>query len=112
MDANHVRSFAGMGEIANIVKQIEVPNLHIGDLLAKYGQQSIQYLSIDVEGEDLSIMKAIDFDRYRPWILSCEPSAQVYPDNPQQMYQVMAQAGYCLVAHTVINMIFVDKRWL
>jgi FkbM family methyltransferase len=112
LDINHVRAFAGMGEVARIVKQVNVPNLHIGDLLAKYGQQSIQYLSIDVEGEDLSIMKAIDFDRYRPWILSCEPSAQVYPENPQLMYQVMAQAGYCLVANTGINMIFVDKRWL
>jgi FkbM family methyltransferase len=112
LDANHVRAFAGMGEIANIAKQIDVPNMHIGDLLAKYGQQSVQYLSIDVEGEDLPIMKAIDFDRYRPWILSCEPSAQVHPENPQQMFQVMTQAGYCLVAHTGINMIFVDKRWL
>lgn len=112
LDANHVRAFARMGEIANIAKQIDVPNMYIGDLLAKYGQRSVQYLSIDVEGEDLPIMKAIDFDRFRPWILSCEPSAQVHPENPQQMYQVMAQAGYCLVAHTGINMIFVDKRWL
>jgi len=112
LDASHVRAFAGLGEIANIAKQIDVPNLHIDDLLTQYGQQSIQYLSIDVEGEDLPIMRAIDFDRYRPWILSCEPSAQIHPDNPRRMYQTMTQAGYCLVANTVINLIFVDKRWL
>jgi FkbM family methyltransferase len=112
LDVNHLKSFAGMGEIAQVARQIVVPNTHIADVLAKYGQQQIHYLSIDVEGEDLPIMKAIDFDRYRPWVLSCEPSAQVHPDNPQQMFQVMTQAGYALVAITSVNFIFADKRWL
>lgn len=112
LDTKHVQAFSNMGEIADVVKQMEVPNLYIGDLLAQYGQQTMHYLSIDVEGEDLSIMQAIDFDRYRPWILSCEPSPHIYPDNPRLMFQVMAQAGYHLVARTFVNMIFMDKRWL
>ncbi len=112
LDANHVKSFAAMGEIAQIQQQVEVPNMHIDELLSTYGQRSIQYMSIDVEGEDLPIMQAIDFDRYRPWILSCEPSAQVHPKNPQQMYEVMARAGYSLIARTQVNMLFLDKRWI
>jgi FkbM family methyltransferase len=106
----HVTSFANMG--AAVVKQIEVPNLHIADLLAQYGQQPIQYMSVDIESEDLAVLRAIDFNRYRPWIISCEPSTQVNRQTPQEMYAVMAQAGYMLVARTFVNMIFLDKRFI
>lgn len=112
LDAEHVRSFAGMGPIAQIVDQIEVPNLHIADLLANYGRPSMQYLSIDVEGLDLAILQAIDFNRYRPWIVSCEPSGQIDPTYAQRVHDVVAGAGYTMVARTRMNMIFVDKKWL
>ena len=112
LNASHIESFSKLGAHAEIVKQVEVPNLHIDDLLARYGQKGVQYLSIDTEGEDLAILQAIDFDRYRPWIVSCEPSGQFDRTNAQKIHDVMVRAGYTMAARTWINMIFVDKRWL
>jgi len=113
LDLQHARSFEPMlGEIASITGQISVPNLHIDDLLARYATQPIHYLSIDVEGGDLAIMRAINFERFRPRILTCEPSTHIYRTNPEDMLQVMAANGYAYIARTAVNMIFVDRRWL
>jgi FkbM family methyltransferase len=112
LDLNHVQAFGHLGELATVSRAIQVPNIHINDLLAKHAARPLHYLSIDVEGVDLAIMRAMDFETYRPRVLSCEPSGHIYANNPQQMFDVMVQAGYALVARTFVNMIFVDKRWL
>jgi FkbM family methyltransferase len=112
LDARHIQAFAHLGDFAEVTRRIEVPNLHIDDLLSRYATEPMHYMSIDVEGGDLAIMQAINFDKHRPRILSCEPSDHLYPNNPQQMFNVMTQAGYALIARTAVNLVFVDKRWL
>jgi hypothetical protein len=112
LDPRHARAFGHLGELSNVVGQIEVPNLHINDLLARYAAQPIHYLSIDVEGGDLAILRAMDFERFRPRIMSCGPAGEIHPGNPQQMLETMSRAGYEAVAQTFVNLIFVDRRWL
>jgi FkbM family methyltransferase len=112
LHSQHVKGFAHWGDVANIVAHVEVPNLHVDDLLARYAPEPIHYLSIDVEGGDLAIIRALNFERFRPRLVSCEPSPDLIPANPQQMLQVMSSNGYSFIGRTAVNMIFIDKRWL
>ena len=106
LDAEHIATFPK--EWSQIVRQIEVKNTHIRDLLAPY--EEIMYLSIDVEGLDLEILSAIDFTKHRPWIISCEPSPQYKKESPSKIYQHMAANGYLLAARNDVNLIFADQR--
>jgi FkbM family methyltransferase len=112
VEAEHIGMFQSIfpDDFIKIVKQIEVKNIHIQDLLAPY--DTIMYLSIDVEGLDLEVLQAIDFTKRRPWIISCEPSTRYKQNNAFQMYKLMFLNEYTLVAKTDFNLIFADKKYL
>ncbi len=89
------------------VEKIEVPNIHIQDLLDQF-DSPLKVLSIDVEGADWEVLQAIDFGRLRPWIVCLEPFTERHPERGEQMLHLMFTAGYRLVAVTFHNMIFRD----
>ncbi len=110
LDAEHIRTFNAMyPKESGIVKQIEVRNIHIRDLLAPY--ESIMYLSIDVEGLDYEILNGINFNKHRPWIISCEPSPQYKKDSMFKIYRLMVENNYILAAKTEFNLIFLDRKY-
>jgi FkbM family methyltransferase len=66
MDIEHVRR--GM-EIQKEVKdtyEITVPARTLSSILDEVGVQEIDLLSLDVEGYELSVLRGLDLDRYRP----------------------------------------------
>ncbi len=101
---DHIQSFGtGAGVVSTIV-----PNLHVNDLLERYSDQMIDFLSIDVEGVDLEILEAIDFSRTRPTVIQCEPSEHFVPGTASRMVSLLRERGYALAARTAINLIFID----
>ncbi len=50
----------------------QVPVQRLGEILDECGQANISFMSIDVEGKDLSVLKSNDWDRYRPKIIVVE----------------------------------------
>jgi len=72
---------------------------------------SIDLVNIDVEGHELSILEALDFDRYRPRSLCIEihaASAQDLLANPTS--RLLQEQGYLLKAWPAPSCIFVDGR--
>jgi FkbM family methyltransferase len=55
-------------------EDIEIDRFQLGDLLQEHGLTTIHYLSIDVEGAELSILKGIDFDKVRIETIGVENS--------------------------------------
>jgi FkbM family methyltransferase len=100
---DHIRSF---GTAAGVVPT-SVPNLHVNDLLERYSDRVVDFLSIDIEGVDLELLEAIDFSRFRPTVIQCEPSEHFLPGMASRMIDVMRERGYTLAARTSINLIFV-----
>ena len=108
LELDHIQSFGTGAGVATS----SVPNLHINDLLARHADRTIDFLSIDVEGVDLEILEAMDFSRFRPIVIQCEPSEHFAPGTALRMVTLLRERGYALAARTEINLIFIDAAAL
>ena len=87
---------------------IMVPTVRINDIFdaMKLPENVDIILSIDVEGCDYDILKDIDFQRYKPFIIMVEPSEEFAPGITKQMMDLLIGQGYILYAKTFVNLIF------
>ncbi len=73
-------------------------------------------LSLDAEGFDMEILKAIDWRAFRPWVVIAEPFSWVDTGKVMtEMVLFMRDRGYAFIAMTRAvgcNAIFMDKGWL
>ncbi|MDP3539058.1 MAG: FkbM family methyltransferase [Azonexus sp.] len=99
-----------------IDKILNIPVVSIGDVLsANFPDRSPDFLSVDVEGLDFQILKAIDFSKYRPIVVCVETIT--FSENRQEkkvseIIEYMCNNGYFVYADTYINSIFVDReKW-
>jgi len=91
------------------LERITVPALRINDIL-KMAERQIAYLSIDVEGLDLELLKDADFSSHRPWFVQAEPSEHHLAGNTDAIVEQMQSVDYQLVARTQNNLIFRDTK--
>ena len=104
----HIRSFGRNAPI----EQVTVTNLHINGLLERYADRQIDYLSIDVEGVDIELLEAMNFNKHRPYLIQCEPSEYFQPGASDKITAMLEARGYVLLARTEINLIFADRAIL
>jgi hypothetical protein len=64
-------------------------------------------LSIDTEGLDLAILRALDFARFRPRVV-CAETSEVDGSVDQELIDLMRAKGYDVRGGTFVNTIFVD----
>jgi FkbM family methyltransferase len=92
----------------------EVRVRRLDDLLTEHlpcGQR-IDFISIDVEGLDLQVLKSNDWRRFRPRILLVEARALEFDQLDADPVNVFAvSAGYKLVAKTVSTLIYEDASF-
>ncbi|WP_445219651.1 hypothetical protein ACKWRH_05615 [Bradyrhizobium sp. Pa8] len=63
-------------------------------------------MSIDCEGLDHDLIKAIDYERIRPSVIQCEPSEPFLNGNKARIVNLMESRSYRLAAMADINVIF------
>jgi len=73
------------------VKVIEVACFNIQSLLDEYSVADIDYMSVDTEGSEMAIIKAIDFGRISMRVVHIEC---VYYDNRVEAYNFFSRLGY------------------
>lgn len=105
VDEAHVKSFGDFDGIGGIREHIEVSALGINDLLIPYADK-VDFLSIDCEGLDYDLVKAIDSERIKPAVIQCEPSEHFIKGNRARIVNLMEGRSYRLAAMTDINVIF------
>jgi FkbM family methyltransferase len=108
LDEAHIKSFGSNAPIEAMV----VANMHINALLDRYATRQIDYLSIDVEGVDIELLEAMNFNKYRPYFIQCEPSEHFLPGASDKVSAMLEAKGYVLIARTEINMIFAERAVL
>lgn len=89
-------------------EMVRVPAMRLNECLALhvgFGKH-IVYLSIDVEGKDLSIIKTLDFTHWKPLLVQLEPSEHYSPGESARMIEFMSLRGYTLLAKTDVNLLF------
>jgi FkbM family methyltransferase len=73
------------------------------------------FLTLDVEGLDLEIIKSIDFSKHRPTVICVETitfSEDRSEEKLHETIELIESSGYMVYADTYINTIFVDrKKW-
>jgi FkbM family methyltransferase len=91
----------------------KVPVLPVNQVLQKYlKRRPLDILSIDVEGLDFQILKAVDYKRYKPKIICIETISYSETGNGvknQAIITFLEKKGFLLFADTYINTIFVRK---
>lgn len=88
---------------------ITVPALTLASICEKHANRPIHFLKIDVEGHEGSVLRGMDFTRYRPWILCIEATepnditAGTFPEwDP-----IVSDAGYRLAYTDLLNRYYV-----
>jgi FkbM family methyltransferase len=96
------------------VGAIKVPAMRINQLIDSYLDGAAPaFMSIDVEGLDLALLRDLDFRRYRPWLIQVEYLDNILPPgNAKEIITHMQQVDYVLVAKTYVNLIFAEVTLL
>jgi FkbM family methyltransferase len=96
-----------------ILEKKKIPVVHLHKLFNEYFVPD--FLSIDVEGIDLQIVKSIDFNIYRPRVI-CVETAEFSPVPPgKKVYDTinyLISREYMVYSDTFNNTIFLDKLYL
>jgi FkbM family methyltransferase len=90
----------------------DVPVRRLDDLLAEYlpPGQHIDFLSIDVEGLDLSVLRSGDWKRFRPSILLVEAHERTVSAIERDPINIFAvAAGYRLISRTLNTLNYEDS---
>jgi len=94
-----------------VTTTLPIPVRNINDILDEHcSHRRIDILSMDVEGLDEALIRAIDFDRHKPLIICLETisySATGHGVKNEDLIAFIKDKGYLLYADTNINSIFV-----
>lgn len=86
--------------------------VNVNHVLAQYFPNGgPDLLSTDTEGYDLTILRSLDFDRFRPRVV-CVETSNDRGELERPIVDLMRSKGYQIRAATWINTIFVDSRYL
>lgn len=85
----------------------------VNQILEEHFESAPDFVSIDVEGMDLSILKDFDFTRFRPKVFCVETLTYTEDGGEEKINEpqsILQQNGYFIYADTYINTIAVDRH--
>lgn len=99
---------------SRLISEDRIQVLRLSDVLDQHLRQSqeIDFLTIDVEGLDLQVLRSNDWTRYRPAYVLAEALGMrdVNQVIDSELCAYMALQGYALYAKCVNTLFFVDLR--
>lgn len=113
-ETSFFNSFAPEPEILKSEKLISVKAINSTSLAkvfdAYVGTKVIDFMTVDVEGWDLNVLRSNNWDKYRPKVLIVEmldvPASKV---NETEMAHYMLSIGYEFFCNTSTNALFFEK---
>ncbi|MGE3769985.1 MAG: FkbM family methyltransferase [Bdellovibrionales bacterium] len=89
----------------------QVPVQPLSDILAAHPVERIDFLNIDIEGMDIGVLKAFDFNRYRPRVIAIE-DLMLDLHNPMfsETVAFLESKSYLFHSKAFFTAIFVDPR--
>jgi len=91
-----------------IIKEVEVETYPLSDILDKYlpPGQKIDFLTIDVEGLDLMVLKSNNWAKYKPSYILVEDRVDFKNLEASDVYNYLEKQTYELVAKTFRTLFF------
>ena len=98
--------------LAAVKEKIPVPTLPLAEVLDRHlpKGQSIDFLTVDVEGHDYEVLESNDWKRFRPRLIVVEDE-RLDPDE-SRIVQMMKGHGYELCAQNVIILDKINEYFL
>lgn len=98
----------GNASTYRIIKRIEVETYPLAFVLDNYlpPNQKIDFLSIDVEGLDLIVLKSNNWQKYRPSYILVEDRIDFANLANSEVYSFLKEQGYQLVGKTLRTLFF------
>lgn len=96
-----------------IERVIPVEIKTVTQVLEAHFELAPDFVSIDVEGLDVSILKGFDFDRFRPKVFCVETLTYTEDGGEEKIRElpnILQENGYFIYADTYINTIAVDRQ--
>lgn len=100
------------GEAMKIERVIKRPLVNINKVIEENFKKTPDLISVDVEGLDLSILKSLDFGRFRPKVLCVETFSSVDKIYRDKIVDLMTSKGYVLYGGNFVNAVFIDQEIL
>ena len=93
---------------------IDIPMMSVNKIISKYLSRTPDFLSIDIEGLDLAVLKTLDFELYPIPVIcaeTCLYSETHIKGKDSEIERFLTTKGYFVYADTYVNTIFVNKKW-
>ena len=89
----------------DLIGTVEIETLPLADILSKYLPcgQTIDFLSVDVEGLDLDVLSSNDWGRFAPRIVLAEAFP---PEHAAEIESLLLSNGYRFVARSMNTLFF------
>ncbi len=84
----------------------------LNDLIEEYCKKKINFLKIDVEGNELSILKSFDFKKYHPEIIMVEEQPHYLSDTykKDKLFELISKNGYHKCQFNGVNSIYISVK--
>lgn len=82
------------------IREITVPAKTLNEILGDAGIQKIDFMTIDVEGHEWSVLRGLDLRRWKPRVLILERN-QSMPDR--RIFEHLQRSGYRYTGRTGVN---------
>ncbi len=95
---------------AVVEREIDVPVVTLDAVLQAHGYERVDFVSLDVEGHELEVLRGFSLERYRPRLLLIEDHAL-----DLSRHRALSARGYRLVRRTGLNAWYVpadSPLWL
>ena len=105
------RAASGTYKMLEVVK---VPLININRLIKENFESYPDFLSIDIEGLDLEVLKSLDFEKYPIPVLcveTCTYSENHIRPKDYSIATFLESKNYMVYADTYVNTLFVNKDW-
>jgi FkbM family methyltransferase len=93
-------------------KSFKVKTLTLTQICDEHALHDIHFLKIDVEGAEGSVLRSMDFQKYRPWLLCIESHLPMRPDVQTygEWENYLLDSGYQFVFTDSINRYYVAQE--
>ena len=98
-----------------VKRTISIPLMSINEIIQQNFSLPPDFLSIDIEGLDLPVLKTLDFEKYAPAVICAETisfSMSGYGEKQNDLVSFLKSQNYIVYADTHINTIFCKKNLL
>lgn len=93
-------------ESDNNMEYIEVDTITFDELMSNYKDIThIDFLSLDIEGGELDVLRSVNFDKYSFGLITVE-----YNDNYKEILELMHSKGYKKLMDNHCDMIFIKNH--